>query len=72
MRLIKRHVLQFEKFIINSKDPNDEKSKHKEIKEKPTKSESTPDEDEESQDEPEEKEKDIVQEMNDYFKKFKI
>lgn len=71
MKLITRHIKKFEQFIQNSKDPNDEKSKHKEIKEKPTKPEPTPDEDEETQDEQEEKEKDIIQEMNDYFKKFK-
>ena len=70
MRLIKRHILQFEKFIINSKDPNDEKSKHQEIKEKTTKIASTHTEEEESQEESENQEKDIIEEMNEYFKKF--
>lgn len=67
MKLIKRRIKTFENFILNPPDPNE---KHKKEATKKKLPEPDP-EDEEIQDAPE-KEKDLIDELNEYFEKQKI
>ena len=68
MKLIKRRIKTFENFIQNPPDPNE---KHKKEANKKKVPEPDPD-DEETQDDQPEKEKDLIEELNEYFEKQKI
>ena len=70
MKLKSHLIKKFEQFIQNPKDPNEEKLKTKEIKKKPTKPELTQDEEDGTPDKSDDTEKNLIDELNEYFKKY--
>jgi len=68
MKLIKRHIQKFEQFIQNPKYPKDEVKRKCKKEPEPEIQE----DDEEIQENPENDEKDIIDELNEYFKNQKL